>query len=123
MNMDEPNTVSVTANAPSSNELEEEYIPNSNNTEGDAELDDVIPCEYVEIGEQQVDYNVVDSSNDGFYDNFDSYTSEVITTVSVNQIVDIAPQTVTNTTNELEEAYIPNSNNTSNDDQLDDVML
>ena len=83
----------------SSNELEEVYIPNSNNTEDDDELDDVIPCEPVTYEEQPIGYSVVDSSNDGFYDEVEAAPS-----VSLDQMVDIAPHVASE--NELEEETI-----------------
>ena len=102
--------------ATNSNELEEVYIPQEHNTADDNELDDVIPCEPVSFGEQSLEYEVMDSFNDGFYDEVDSSTPSV----SLDQMVDIAPHSVDNA-NELEEVYIPQEHNTADDNELDDV--
>ena len=96
--------------------MEEVVIPHSENTPDDDELDDVIPCEPVEEVAQNVPYEVVDSSNDGFYDDV-GYTP----TMSIDQMVDISSVSVSNSGNELEEVMIPNSESTSNDNELDDV--
>lgn len=101
----------------SDNELEEVVIPNENNSEDDDQLDDVIPCEFVETVEQDVPYEVVDNSNDGFYDDV-GYTP----TTSIDQMVDIHSEGVTSG-NELEEVDIPNENNSEDDDQLDDIIV
>ena len=113
MNEENQATLAPLEVASSSNELEEEYIPNSTNTEDDDELDDVIPCAPVTFEEQSIEYDVIDSSNDGFYDDMPSET----TSVSLDQMVDIAPHVAD--ANELEEEVI-NAEEAS-DGGLDDV--
>ena len=101
-------------------ELEEEIIPQEDNRSDDNELDDVIPCEYVAVEEQQdgMAYDMT-SSHEGLYDAPASFTPNV----DVDKMVDIAPHTVSSSTFELEEAYIPEENNQPDDDQLDDIVV
>lgn len=100
------------------NELEEVYIPNEENTPDDDQLDDVVPCELVTFDNQpSVDYDIVDSSNDGFYDD-NGYTPST----SIEDMVDITSVSVDDE-NSLEEEDIPNEENTPDDDQLDDIEL
>lgn len=111
MNEENQATLAPVENMSSTNELEEVYIPNSTNTADDNELDDVIPCEPVTFEKQTIDYSIMDSSNDGFYDEV-----EAAPTVSLDQMVDIAPHVATE--NELEEEFIPEE---STGDGLNDV--
>ena len=99
-------------------ELEEEYIPQSVDNDGGSMLEDVIPYEETDYTyeNQNVSYDIMDSSNDGFYDDV-GYTPSV----SIDQMVDIAPHTVVSSGYELEEVVIPNEFNTPDDNQLDDV--
>ncbi len=103
----------------SDNELEEVVIPNEENTPDDNQLDDVVPCELVTFDNQpSVDYDIIDSSNDGFYDDA-GYTPST----SIDQMVDIQSAVVNNEENELEEEEIPEEDNTDDDNQLDDIEL
>ena len=102
-----------------SNELEEVTIPNEENTPDDNQLDDVVPCERTTFDyKPEVDYDVVDSSNDGFYDD-DGYTPST----SIDQMIDIESVVNNDEINELEEEEIPEEDNTDDDDQLDDIEL
>lgn len=107
--------------AVNSNELDEEVIPNSSNTPDDNELDDVIPCELVDFGEQDlaaIGSAPVYSNMDNLYnDNF-----SVTPSIPVSEMVDIAPHTV-DTGNELEEDFIPESSNVLDENVLDDVVM
>ena len=102
-------------------ELEEEFIPQENNRLDDNELDDVVPCEYVAVEEQQggMAMDMSGSSHEGLYD----APATIIPTISTDQMVDIAPHTVSSSTFELEEAIIPQENNQPDDDQLDDIVV
>ena len=102
------------------NELEEEYIPNSNNTLDDDELDDVIPCEIAGFEEQEMDSMPIYADSDNLFNGENSY---IPTTVPTSEMVDISNHENHAVGNELEEEYIPNSNNTIDDDELDDVTL
>ena len=102
-----------------SNELEEVTIPNEENTPDDNQLDDVVPCELVTFDNQpSVDYDIIDSSNDGFYDDA-GYTPST----SIDQMIDIESVVNNDEINELEEEEIPEEDNTDDDDQLDDIEL
>ena len=100
-------------------ELEEEYIPEEDNRDDDDQLDDVVPCAPLSFGTGVgVSYDVIDNTNDGFYDDA-GYTP----TMDLDKMVDIAPQTQTvESDGGLEEAYIPQEDNRPDDDQLDDVV-
>ena len=100
-------------------ELEEEFIPQENNQNN--ELNDVVPCEYVSVEEQQEGpiMDMTGSSHEGLYD----APATIIPSVSTDQMVDIAPHTVSSSTFELEEAIIPEENNQPDDDQLDDIVV
>lgn len=99
------------------NELEEVIIPEEDNREDDEQLDDVVPCSYVPVdSEQGVAYDIMDSSNDGFYDEVGYAPS-----TDPSQMVDIAPP-MERSSDALEEAYIPEEDNRPDDDQLDDVV-
>lgn len=100
-------------------ELEEVIIPSENNRDDDDELDDVVPCEYVAVEEQNdMMQDMAGSSNDGLYSNASNYTPSV----PVDQMVDIAPQVIQSSGYELEEVVIPQENNKPDDEQLDDVV-
>ena len=100
-------------------ELEEVALYQDNNGDNSGVLDDVVPCEPVTFEPQiGVGYDVVDSFNDGFYDDT-GYTP----TVDINKMVDIAPHdTVVSSGYELEEEVIPEEHNTPEDEQLDDII-
>ncbi len=103
------------SNITSDVELEEEIIPNETSEGG---LEDVVPCEYVAIEQQDGgSFDMVGTSNDGFYDYNDTAPS-----VNVDKMVDIAPQNAGSSADELEEVEIPQEHNLANDEQLDDVI-
>lgn len=100
------------------NELEEVYIPEAQNTVDDNQLDDVIPCETtVFMGTQMVrDEDKVEY--DGLYDD-----NNFVSSLDLGKMVDIAPHVEQSSSEySLEEVYIPEANNTVNDDELDDVV-
>ena len=98
-------------------ELEEVIIPEEDNREDDDQLDDVVPCSYVPVDSTQgVAYDIMDTSNDGFYDE-EGY----IPSTDTSQMVDIAPP-MERSNDGLEEVIIPEEDNRPDDDQLDDVV-
>lgn len=100
-------------------ELEEDLIPNEDSN--GMGLDDVVPCEYVAVEQQDgFSYDMASSSIDGLYDDTKNVEYNV-PSVPTAQMVDIAPHVVEGSGNELEEVEIPNEHNTSDDDELDDV--
>lgn len=105
-------------NAVNGNELNEEVIPNYNNTPNDNQLDDVIPCEPVEYEEQYTESIPAFGGNNGLYNE----TYATTPSVPVTEMIDIAPNVV-RTGNELDEEVIPESQNTPDDDELDDVTM
>ena len=110
--------VEQTVGMASEAELEEVVIPEEDNRTDDDELDDVVPCEYVAVeGQTDMAYDMAGSSNEGLYNDAGYYTPSV----SVDQMVDIAPQVVQSSGYELEEIEIPEEDNSPDDDQLDDV--
>ena len=110
----------------SSTELEEEVIQMADNRPDDNQLDDVIPCELVAFEDSfegvsemnEVWHDMTDSPSNSLYNEMTSFTPSV----SLDQMVDIAPQVVANPNLELEEESIPQEDNSDNDNQLDDVM-
>ena len=98
--------------------LEEIVIPHENNTTDDNELDDVIPFEPSSFDIPSVaEYNSLDYEETDLYN--DSFTSNA----SVGEMFDIAPASVGNREEGLEEVIIPNENNTADDNQLDDIVV
>ena len=100
-------------------ELEEVVIPTSNNTADDDQLDDVIPCEPVDFGEQEM---MEDAPAFSGSDNLYSDELPVTSSVAVTDMVDIAPHVEGHLENELEEDFIPISDNMAVDNELDDVV-
>ena len=100
-------------------ELEEDVIPVGEVQTNEGGLDDVVPCEYVAVEQQQqeVSYDMAGSTVDGLYNDESYYTPSV----STEQMVDIGVHVVGSSGNELEEVEIPNEENTLEDEQLDDV--
>lgn len=102
----------------SNDELEEVYIPEANNTADDDQLDDVIPCETSLFMGNQMMKVEENEQYDGLYDS-NNFTSSV----DLSKMVDIAPRTQqTSSEYSLEEVYIPEAQNTPDDDELDDVI-
>ena len=100
-------------------ELEEVYIPEAHNTADDDELDDVIPCETSLLMGNQMMKKEETVQYDGLYDD-----NNFVSSIDISKMVDIAPRTnqVTSSDYSLEEVNIPESNNTPDDDELDDVI-